>query len=274
LEEQEIAMSETPPLLVERHGYVLKLTLNRPDRLNALNRPMQYALEEQYALAASDPGVRVIVITGGGRAFCSGADVGGLKEAAETTNDPSKVIVPKFTNRMAGIWKPVIVAVNGVCAGAGLHFVADGDIVIASESSSFVDSHVNVGQVTALEPIGLLRKMSASAVLRMVILGKAERLNAQQALAAGLVSEVLPADQLIDRAMALAEIVAGVSPAAVQGSLKAVWESYEKPLAEAYANGFDILIRHRSHPDAVEGTAAFLEKRQPSWTVLGENRES
>jgi len=85
---------------------------------------------------------------------------------------------------------------------------------------------------------------------------------------------VLPADQLIDRAMALAEIVAGVSPAAVQGSLKAVWESYEKPLAEAYANGFDILIRHRSHPDAVEGTAAFLEKRQPSWTVLGENRES
>jgi enoyl-CoA hydratase/carnithine racemase len=218
--------------------------------------------------------VRVIVITGGGRAFCSGADVGGLKEAAETTNDPSKVIVPKFTNRMAGIWKPVIVAVNGVCAGAGLHFVADGDIVIASESSSFVDSHVNVGQVTALEPIGLLRKMSASAVLRMVILGKAERLNAQQALAAGLVSEVVPADQLIDRAMALAEIVAGVSPAAVQGSLKAVWESYEKPLAEAYANGFDILIRHRSHPDAVEGTAAFLEKRQPSWTVLGDNSES
>jgi len=264
-------MSETPPLIVERHGHVLKLTLNRPDKLNALNRPMQHALEAQYAAASADPGVRVIVITGAGRAFCSGADVGGLKEAAETTSDPAQVVVPKFTNRMAGIWKPTIVAVNGVCAGAGLHFVADGDIVIASEAASFVDSHVNVGQVTALEPIGLLRKMSASAVLRMVILGKAERLNAQQALTAGLVSEVLPADQLMARAMALAEIAAAVSPAAVEGSLKAVWASYEHPLAEAYANGFDILIRHRSHPDAVEGPAAFLEKRQPSWKVLGED---
>jgi len=266
-------MSEAPPLIVERKGHVRKLTLNRPDRLNALNRPMQWALEAQYAEAVADPSVRVIVITGAGRAFCSGADVGGLKEAAETTNDPAKVKVPKFTNRMAGIWKPTIIAVNGVCAGAGLHFVADGDIVIASEASSFVDSHVNVGQVTALEPIGLLRKMSASAVLRMVILGKAERLDAQQALTAGLVSEVVPAGALIDRAMALAEIVAGVSPAAVEGSLKAVWESYEKPLAEAYANGFDILIRHRSHPDAIEGPAAFLEKRVPTWTVLGAEGE-
>ena len=263
-------MTETPPLLVERLGHVLKLTLNRPDSLNALNRPMQHALEEQYGAAAGDPGVRVIVITGAGRAFCSGADVGGLKEAAETTNDPAQVVVPKFTNRMAGIWKPTIVAVNGVCAGAGLHFVADGDIVIASEAASFVDSHVNVGQVTALEPIGLLRKMSASAVLRMVILGKAERLSSQQALSDGLVSEVVPAEQLLHRAMALAEIAAGVSPAAVEGSLKAIWQSYELPLAEAYARGFDILIRHRSHPDALEGPAAFMAKREPNWTVLDE----
>ena len=264
-------MTEAPPLIVERQGHVLTLRLNRPDRLNALNRPMQHALEEHYRIAAGDAGIRVIVITGEGRAFCSGADLGGLKEAAETTNDPAKVIVPKFTSRMAGIWKPVIVAVNGVCAGAGLHFAADGDIVIASEAASFVDSHVDVGQVTALEPIGLLRKMSASAVLRMVVLGKAERLNARDAMAAGLVSEVVPADRLLARAKELADIIATVSPAAVEGSLKAVWESYERPLAEAYAHGFDILIRHRSHPDAAEGPAAFLEKRSPSWTVLGED---
>lgn len=260
-------MSETPPLIIERLGHVLKLTLNRPEQLNALNRPMQYALEAQYAAAAADQDVRVIVITGAGRAFCSGADMGGLKEAAETTSNPAQVKVPKFTNRMAGIWKPTIVAVNGVCAGAGLHFVADGDIVIAAEGASFVDSHVNVGQVTALEPIGLLRKMSASAVLRMVILGRAERLTAGQALKAGLVSEVVAGDQLLARAMALGEIVAGVSPAAVEGSLRAVWESYERPLAQAYAHGFDILIRHRSHPDAAEGPAAFLEKRAPVWTT-------
>lgn len=258
-------MSEVPPLIVEREGHVLKLTLNRPDRLNALNRPLQYALEAQYHEAAADPSVRVIVITGAGRAFCSGADVGGLKEAAETTSDPAQVQVPKFTNRMAGIYKPTIVAINGVCAGAGLHFVADGDIVIASDAASFVDSHVNVGQVTALEPIGLLRKMNETAVLRMVLLGKAGRLDAQQALAAGAVSEVVSPDKLIVRAMELAEIISAVSPAAVEGSLRAICESYERPLAQAYANGFDILIRHRSHPDAVEGPAAFLEKRPPVW---------
>jgi len=258
-------MTDEPTLNVELKGNVLVLTLNRPDRLNALHRPMQWALEAQYARAAADPEIRAIVITGAGRAFCSGADVGGLKSAAEETSDPAKVVVPKFTNRMAGIYVPTIVAINGVCAGAGLHFVADGDIVIASEAATFVDSHVNVGQVTALEPIGLMRKASLSAVLRMIILGKAERLSAQQALECNLVSEVVPADQLLERALKLAELACAGSPAAVEASLKAVWDSYEMPLSKAYEHGFDILIRHRAHPDAVEGTSAFLEKRDPVW---------
>lgn len=259
-------MSENP-LLVERRGHVLLLTLNRPDRLNALDRPMQQALEDQFRAADADPGIRAIVITGAGRAFCSGADVAGLRESAEGSSDPAAVNaqVPEFTNRQAGIFKPVIVAVNGVCAGAGLHYVADGDIVIAADTASFVDSHVNVGQVTALEPIGLLRKVGAAAVLRMVILGKAERLSAARALDLGLVSEVVPADRLLDRAMELAGIAASASPAALQRSLKAIWESFEMPLAEAYENGWDILVRHRAHPDAKEGPAAFLEKRAPRW---------
>lgn len=255
-----------PPLLIERDGPTLILTLNRPEKLNALHRPMQHALEEQFLLADRDPAIRVIIITGQGRAFCSGADVGGLREAAETTSDPAQVIVPKFTNRQAGIFKPTIVAVNGVCAGAGLHFVADGDIVIASEAASFVDTHVNVGQVTALEPIGLLRKMPMSAVLRMVLLGKAERLSAQQALDTRMISEVLAPGRLMERARELAAIVASASPAAIRESLKAIWDSAEMPLSEAYRNGFEILIRHRAHPDAVEGPKAFLEKRDPIWT--------
>jgi enoyl-CoA hydratase/carnithine racemase len=246
---------EHETLRVEREGDILILTLNRPDKLNALFRPMQYALEYQFRAADADPGIRAIVITGEGRAFCSGADVGGLKEAAETTSDPAQVTVPKFTNRQAGIFTPTIVAINGVCAGAGLHFVSDGDIIIASETAAFVDTHVNVGQVTALEPIGLMRKTDLGTVLRMVLLGKSER----------LVSEVVPADRLRERAMEIARIVATASPAAVRGSLKAIWESMELPLAKAYENGFDILIRHRAHPDAKEGPAAFLAKRAPVW---------
>ena len=260
-------MSNDNPLLVERRGPILILTMNRPDRLNALNRPMQQAFEDQFRAADADPSIRVIVITGAGRAFCSGADVGGLKESASGSNDPAVIRgqVPRFTNRQVGIFKPVIVAVNGVCAGAGLHYVADGDIVIASEAASFVDSHVNVGQVTALEPIGLLQKVGAAAVLRMVILGKAERLSAEKALALGLVSEVLPSDRLLERALELAEIAASVSPAALQKSLKAIWDSFELPLEKANDNGWELLVRHRSHPDATEGPAAFLEKRAPRW---------
>lgn len=252
-------------LKVERDGSVLILTLNRPDKLNALHRSMQHALEHQFRSAEADRSIRAIVITGEGRAFCSGADVSGLKYAAETNSDPAKIVVPKFTNRQAGIFVPTIVAVNGVCAGAGLHFVADGDIVIASDAASFVDTHVNVGQVTALEPIGLLRRCDMGTILRMVLLGKKERLTAEQALKACLVSEVVPSDNLRARAIELAQIVAEASPAAVRASLRAVWDSLELPLAKAYEHGFDILIRHRAHPDAVEGPAAFLAKRDPMW---------
>lgn len=260
-------LSPSPTVIAEQHGHVLKLVFNRPDRLNALNIEMQAALETLFLKAGADPNVRAIVVTGEGRGFCSGADVGALQDGAKGSSDPSQVKVPRFTNRQNGIWKPTICAVNGVCAGAGLHYVADSDIVIASETASFVDTHVNVGQVTALEPIGLLRRMSLEAVLRMVLLGKAERLSAAQALAANMISEVVAPDALVPRAMALAQIVASVSPASVQTSLRAVWESYELPLAQAYQNGFDLLIRHRSHPDALEGTTAFIEKREPNWTV-------
>lgn len=258
--------SQTDTLLIEQSGPILTIRFNRPDRLNALNRDMQNELERVFLLAGSDQSVRVIIVSGEGRGFCSGADVGSLQAGAKGSSDPAEVHVPLFTNRQTGIWKPTICAVNGVCAGAGLHFVADSDIVIASEAASFVDTHVNVGQVTALEPIGLLRRMSLSSVLRMVVLGKAERLSAAQALEVELVSEVVAADRLMARALELAEIVASVSPASVQRSLQAVWESYEMPLAKAYENGFDILIRHRSHPDALEGTSAFIEKRAPNWT--------
>ncbi len=255
----------TEELIVERVGHVLKLTLNRPDRLNALNRPLQLALERTFVAAGEDAEVRAVVITGAGRAFCSGADVGGLEAGAQGSNDPKDVHVPKFTMRQAKVFKPTICAVNGVCAGAGLHFVADSDIVIASSAASFVDTHVNVGQVTALEPIGLMQKMPLDAVLRMVILGKAERLSAQQALEVRMIGEVLAPEDLDARAMELAQIAASVSPAAVQRSLKAIWGAMELPLEEAYASGFDILIRHRSHPDALEGPKAFREKRAADW---------
>jgi enoyl-CoA hydratase/carnithine racemase len=209
--------------------------------------------------------VRVIVITGAGRAFCSGADVGHLAHQTSRSIDAQLAPLPKFTARQNRVYKPTICAINGVCAGAGLHFVADSDIVIASSAASFVDTHVNVGQVTALEPIGLLRRMAMGDVLRMVILGKAERLNAAQAKDARMISEVLDPADLMPRAMELAGIAAAVSPAAVKTSLKAIWQSLDMTLSQSYEVGYDMLIRYRTHPDASEGPRAFLEKREPKW---------
>src|SRR5579859_3519934 len=239
-------------LLVERpEDHIVVLTFNNPERLNALSAELMERLREIWPQIDADPTVRVVVLTGAGRGFCSGADM-----AARPGGDgvvPEHPALPTFTARQAHIYKPVITAVNGVCAGAGLHFVADADIVIASDKATFTDSHVNVGQVTALEPIGLSRKMPLGLVTRMVCVGRHERLSAQRACEVGMVSEVVEHEQLMNRAMELARFTAAASPATLQISLKAIWESLEMGLTDAYNNGFGPLTRHWVHPDAAEG---------------------
>lgn len=258
-------MDGAAPLLIEQHGHVLRMTFNRPDRLNALDLGLQQAIQAGFRQADADPSVRAIVVTGAGRAFCAGADMSRLEASASGRGDEAGMTRPRFTARQLGIFKPTICAVNGVCAGAGLHYVADSDIVIASDAASFVDTHVNVGQVAGLEPIGLLRHISLQSVLRMVILGREERLDARRALAIGLVSEVLPPERLVERAMELGEIASRGSPQAVQHSIRAIWESSEMPLDQAYDNAFELILAHKRHPDAAEGPRAFMEKRVPNW---------
>lgn len=246
-------------LLVERDGHVVVLTINRPDRLNAFNRSVRGKLTELWPKLDADPDVRVVVVTSAGdRAFSSGGDVSELDGPED---------YPRYTARQAGVFKPMIVAVNGMCASAGLHFVADGDIVICSENATFFDTHVHVGQVSALEPIGLARRIPLGEVLRMVTLGKSYRIDARRALELGLVSEVVPLDQLRDRAVELAHIVAAASPQTVKVSLQAIWESLDRGLDDGLRDGYELLQAHLSHPDATEGPAAFMEKRDPRWTV-------
>lgn len=252
-------------LRVRLQDGILSIAFNRPAKRNSLTREMLIDLGELLTNAGTDDNVRVILFTGEGDAFCAGADVGGLQRSAETPLEERLQWDPHFTPRHCHVYKPSICAVNGVCAGAGLHFVADCDIVIASERATFVDTHVNVGQVTALEPMGLARRMPLDAVLRMVILGKAERLNASQALAAHMVSEVLPHDQLNARAFELAALACRGSPAAIQASLRVLWDCVETQAEALHRRGMDAVMRHRDHPDATEGPRAFLEKREPAW---------
>jgi enoyl-CoA hydratase/carnithine racemase len=247
---------------VERDGYVALVTLNEPETLNALSTEMMQELGRIWSELDADPTCRVVVLTGSGeRGFCSGL------RAQNIDTDPSKRPsgYPRFTPRQCGLWKPVIVAVNGVCASGGMHFLSHAEIVLAGENASFLDTHVGVGQVSGLEATCLARRIPLEAVLRMVVLGRSERLDAHKAMQLGLVSEVLSRERLLDRALELARLAASNSPHAIRHSLQALWEGLDLGLEDALANAWNHIVEHRSHPDSREGGRAFLEKRAPDW---------
>jgi len=256
-------------LEVERHGHVGWLIFNRPGHRNAMNSVMRDELRLAWTELADDPQVRVIVNTGRGEAFQAGADV---KEVAtdgvgmERYREAMEKFDLGFTAWHLQIDTPVIAAVNGVCAGGGLHFVADADIVIAAADASFVDPHVSVGQVSAIETIGLMRKMPAEAVLRMALLGEHERMSAARAYELGMVSQVVdPPERLHEAAQELAEKIARNSPAAVRATKRALWGALEYGLTDACKAGAGELVGLWGHPDQVEGPAAFAERREPRW---------
>ena len=190
-------------------------------------------LEQAWHELDADPDVAVIVNTGDGRAFQTGLDVvqlardpGALREQSRRT----KRAELRLTAWHNGVTKPVIAAVNGICAGGGLHFVADADIVIAASSATFTDPHVSVGQVSAYEVIGLAHKASFEAVARMALLGAHERMSAARAYQLGLISQVVdPPEQLETVAQQLAEAIASVPSARLRATKAALWAALEIP---------------------------------------------
>jgi enoyl-CoA hydratase/carnithine racemase len=257
-------------LLMERHGPVGWLIFNRPDAGNAMDAVMIDELESAWLEFNADPSVRVIVNTGEGKAFQTGLDVVQLSrnpEALRKQSGRTRRAELRFTGWHNQVWKPVIAAVNGTCAGGGLHFVADADIVIAASNAHFLDTHVSVGQVAAYELIGLARRMPFEAVLRMALVGRHERIDADRALALGMISEVVdPPDHLREAAQDLAEKIARNSPAAMAATKRALWGALELGLTDACKSGADELVSMWGHPDQTEGPLAFAEKREPEWT--------
>jgi enoyl-CoA hydratase len=257
------------PLLVERHGPVGWLIFNRPDAGNAMDAAMLANLEDAWKELDADSAVRVIVNTGAGRAFQTGLDVVQLARDPEALREQSrrtKRAELRMTAWHNSVWKPVIAAVNGVCAGGGLHFVADADVVIATRDATFLDPHVSVGQVTAYEAIALIRKISAQAVMRMALLGRYERIDASRALEIGLITEIVdPPVDLRERAQGLAELIAKNSPAALAATKRALWGAFEYGLMEACKAGARELVSMWGHPDQEEGPRAFAERREPQW---------
>jgi enoyl-CoA hydratase len=259
-------------LLVERSGPVGWLIFNRPEAGNAMDARMLDDLEEAWTELDRDPAVRVIVNTGAGRSFQTGLDVVQLArdpDALRKQSGRTRRAELKMTAWHNQVWKPVICAVNGTCAGGGLHFVADADIVLAAADATFLDPHVSVGQVTAYEAIGLARKIPFEAVMRMALLGRHERLNAERARELGMVSQVIdPPDQLREAAQQLAEQIAANSPAAMAATKRALWGALEVGLTDACKAGAKELVSMWGHPDQEEGPRSFAEKREPRWLPL------
>jgi enoyl-CoA hydratase len=219
-------------LRVERRGPVGWLVFSRPDVGNAMDATMLAELERAWAELEADPDVRVIVNTGDGPAFQTGLDVAqlsrdrdALREQSRRTRDATL----KLTAWHNQVWKPVIAAVNGVCAGGGLHFVADADIVIAASDATFVDPHVSIGQVTAFETIALAKKSAMEPITRMALIGRHERITAARAHQLGILSEVVdPPERLRDAAQELGEKIAHHPPAMLADTKRALWAVLER----------------------------------------------
>jgi enoyl-CoA hydratase len=272
LETDDHTVKAYETLLVTREGSVGWLVFDRPDAGNAMNATMLGELESAWAELDADTSVRVIVNTGQGRSFQTGLDMVQLSHDPDALREQSRrtkraeLRLTAWHNRVR---KPVIVAVNGTCAGGGLHFVADSDIVLAATDASFVDPHVSVGQVTAYETIGLARKSPMEPVLRMALVGSGGRMSAERARQLGIVGEIAATpDALRIRAQALAESIAQNSPTAMAATKRALWGALELGLTDACRAGSAELLGMWGHPDQEEGPRAFVEKRPPRWEVL------
>ena len=217
--------------------HVAVITLNRPKVLNAFDRRMCEEMRQAWHRVKDDTEVHAVVLRGAGeRAFCAGLDTKksyGQPELVWNHEDPGELLSPKWQK----VWKPVVCAVHGICAAGAFYFLNEADIVICSDDAEFFDSHVTYGMVSALEPVGLMRKIGLGETLRIALMGNDERLTAQTALRIGLVTEIVDRTSLWDRAYQLAATIACKPPVATQGTVKAIWESLDRPYRAAMDQG-------------------------------------
>ncbi|WP_040795894.1 enoyl-CoA hydratase/isomerase family protein [Nocardia higoensis] len=244
--------------------HVATITLNRPEALNSFDRQMLAEFVDLWARVRRDDDIHAVVLRAAGdKAFCTGIDVGeglDLPENIWNEEDPGLALSPR-TNR---VWKPVIAAVHGMVAGGAFYWLNDVDFIVSADDATFFDPHVSYGLTSALEPIGLARRVPLGEVMRWALLGLDERMSAQRAHQIGLVSELVPFEQLHARADELARKIAAKPAAAVQGTVKAVWETLGMDRAAAQAVAWNYPMRGNPIGTAEVSRAGFAK---PKWTL-------
>ncbi|MEC8686796.1 MAG: enoyl-CoA hydratase/isomerase family protein [Actinomycetota bacterium] len=252
---------------IDEAAKVAVVTLDRPEAYNAFSPTMQEELKSTWRAFRSDDRVNAIVLTAAGdMSFCVGID----RNEAEFTNmagdsrlygtsnnfmydDPGDDLGPKSCD----LWKPVICAVNGMACGGAFYMLAESDIIIAADHATFFDPHVTYGMAAVYEPMKMLQYMPLGEVLRMTLLGNHERMSAATAHRIGLVSEVCPADELMERARWVADAIASQPAVGVQASLRSIWAANDLGTKQALLMGPSLLTTGFDMTGMEEGNAAF-----------------
>jgi enoyl-CoA hydratase len=250
-------------ILVETRGRVGLVTLNRPKALNALNDALMNELGEALATFDADEAIGAMVITGSDKAFAAGADIGAMKDRSFRDVYMGQYITRNW-ERLRSIRKPVIAAVAGYALGGGCELAMMCDILIAADTAKFGQPEIKLGIIPGAGGTQRLpRAVGKAKAMDLVLTGR--MMDAAEAERAGLVSRVVPADKLIDEALAAAAQIAEFSLPSVMMAKEALNRAYESPLAEGML--FERRLFHAlfATEDQKEGMAAFVEKRKPKF---------
>jgi enoyl-CoA hydratase/carnithine racemase len=250
-------------ILLEEDGPVARITMNRPEKRNALSLAHMQELINCLRAIGGGKEARVVILCGNGPAFCAGHDLSEM-----VGRDPEFYrhlfdVCCELMETIQRIGQPVIAEVHGVATAAGCQLAATCDLVVASEDARFATPGVKIGLFCSTPMVALSRSVGQKKSMEMLLTG--EFISAEEALAEGLVNRVVPAEELEATTRLLAEKIAEASPLVVGVGKQAFYRQLEMPTEQAYAYTKEVMSFNASFADAQEGICAFLEKRKPEW---------
>jgi enoyl-CoA hydratase/carnithine racemase len=250
-------------ILAEREGRLALITMNRPQRRNALSLAHMQELIACLQEIGADRQVGAVILRGAGPAFCAGHDLSEMTGRAPEFYRHLFDVCTALMETIQSIPQPVIAQVHGVATAAGCQLAATCDLVVAASSASFATPGVKIGLFCSTPMVALSRVVPARQALEMLLTG--DPLSAQAAREAGLVNRVVPADELATAARALAEQILAASATVVGIGKQAFYRQLSMPQPQAYAYAKEVMAFNATLADAQEGMCAFLEKRAPQW---------
>ena len=256
-------------LEITQRDAVTHLTMNSPERLNALSDELLAALQETLDTLAEDPACRVITLSGAGKAFCAGHDLRQMQAMRQNEDAGLAAFADLFARctdvmmRIQSMPQPVIAQVHGIATAAGCQLVATCDMAVAAQGTRFGVNGVNIGLFCSTPMVALTRNIAPKKAFEMLTTG--DFISAERAEELGLINRVVPADAVEAETSALADQIAGKLGAAVKIGKRAFYDQLGMDTAAAYAHTGAVMVENLSNADTNEGMQAFIEKRPPDW---------